>query len=281
MSKEAIEHYEAALKEAFPSGATGDVFHHWNEARKALADQPAQGCEFCSHPLYAGTKCKNCGREQPAQQVGTIGHIGTGKTTLTGAIAPILAAQQQVAVTLDSFNSQLKTVLDQPGVTQAHVDHVELLDQSGSKITIKNGTFKPPQSAKPSKPFDTHAAPGQSFDTHSRTPQQEPVAWKHDCAALLQNDVELWVDRCPHCGKPRTTPQAQPAREPLTDEQKDAARWRWLSWHIKVAWNEGKFTSLVRIVSDKDREALNASIDRMMAGDWSDAEAAHGIKGDA
>ena len=30
--------------------------------------QPVQGCEFCSHPLYAGTKCKNCGREQPAQQ---------------------------------------------------------------------------------------------------------------------------------------------------------------------------------------------------------------------
>ena len=43
MSKEAIEHYEAALKEAFPSGATGDVFHHWNEARKALAEQPAPG----------------------------------------------------------------------------------------------------------------------------------------------------------------------------------------------------------------------------------------------
>jgi hypothetical protein len=42
MSKEAIEHYEAALKEAFPSGATGDVFYHWNEARKALAEQPAQ-----------------------------------------------------------------------------------------------------------------------------------------------------------------------------------------------------------------------------------------------
>jgi hypothetical protein len=32
--------------------------------------------------------------------------------------------------------------------------------------------------------------------------QSEPVAWKHDCAALLQNDVELWIDRCPHCGKP-------------------------------------------------------------------------------
>lgn len=30
----------------------------------------------------------------------------------------------------------------------------------------------------------------------------EAVAWKHDCAALLTNDVELWIDRCPHCGKP-------------------------------------------------------------------------------
>lgn len=42
MNKEAIEHYEAALKEAFPSGATGDVFYHWNEARKALEDQPEE-----------------------------------------------------------------------------------------------------------------------------------------------------------------------------------------------------------------------------------------------
>ena len=41
-----------------------------------------------------------------------------------------------------------------------------------------------------------------------------PVAWKHDCAALLTNNVELWIDACPHCGKPRA-----PARKPLTDEQ--------------------------------------------------------------
>jgi hypothetical protein len=63
---------------------------------------------------------------------------------------------------------------------------------------------------------------------------------------------------------------SQPAPAPLSDDVvKDAARWRWLSEHIGVAWNEGKFTSLVRIVSDKNRTALNASIDRMMAGDWS------------
>lgn len=38
----------------------------------------------------------------------------------------------------------------------------------------------------------------------------EPVAWKHDCAALLTNDVELWIDHCPHCGKPRTKLTASP-----------------------------------------------------------------------
>jgi hypothetical protein len=39
MSKEAIAHYEAALKEAFPRGATGEVFHHWNEARYLIATE--------------------------------------------------------------------------------------------------------------------------------------------------------------------------------------------------------------------------------------------------
>lgn len=34
--KEAINHYESALKLAFPAGASGHVFHHWNEARKLL-----------------------------------------------------------------------------------------------------------------------------------------------------------------------------------------------------------------------------------------------------
>ena len=46
----------------------------------------------------------------------------------------------------------------------------------------------------------------------------EPVAWKHDCATLLTNDVELWIDACPHCGKPRNAPQPV-EREPLTATQ--------------------------------------------------------------
>ena len=44
----------------------------------------------------------------------------------------------------------------------------------------------------------------------------EPVAWTHDCAALLTNDGESWIDACPHCGKPRPAPQPKPAeQEPM------------------------------------------------------------------
>ena len=39
MSIQAIRHYEAALLEAFPRGATGDVFEHWNKARQAIANE--------------------------------------------------------------------------------------------------------------------------------------------------------------------------------------------------------------------------------------------------
>jgi len=36
MSIEAIKHYEAALKAAFPQGASGEAFEHWNKARTAI-----------------------------------------------------------------------------------------------------------------------------------------------------------------------------------------------------------------------------------------------------
>ena len=75
----------------------------------------------------------------------------------------------------------------------------------------------------------------------------EPVAWKHDCAALLTNDVELWIDACPHCGKPRNAPQPV-EREPLTDAQ------------IKDLQDDGVFLGACR-------QIVRA------------IEAAHGIKG--
>ena len=64
----------------------------------------------------------------------------------------------------------------------------------------------------------------------------EPAAWKHDCAALLMNDVELWIDACPHCVKPRNAPQPV-VREPLTDEQSYALLHRMADESDK--WAEG------------------------------------------
>ena len=65
--------------------------------------------------------------------------------------------------------------------------------------------------------FDGRAARAK-WGTQQPAHSGEPVAWKHDCAALLTNDVELWIDACPHCGKPRNAPQPV-EREPLTPER--------------------------------------------------------------
>ena len=56
----------------------------------------------------------------------------------------------------------------------------------------------------------------------AQLPPGQPIEWAvdrialilHDCAAPLTNDVELWIDTCPHCGKPRNAPQPV-VREPL------------------------------------------------------------------
>jgi hypothetical protein len=40
----------------------------------------------------------------------------------------------------------------------------------------------------------------------------EAVAWHHGCNVLCA-DIDLWIDRCPHCGKPRpAAPAPQPAQ---------------------------------------------------------------------
>lgn len=66
--------------------------------------------------------------------------------------------------------------------------------------------------------------------------------------------------------------EAVAAQQPQASDAEDAACWRWLSEHIEVAWSENGFTSLVRIVSDKHRDMLTATVKRMMAGDWSDTQ---------
>ena len=37
--REAVKHYEAALKARWPEGAKGESFEHWNAARAALGDK--------------------------------------------------------------------------------------------------------------------------------------------------------------------------------------------------------------------------------------------------
>ena len=69
-------------------------------------------------------------------------------------------------------------------------------------------------------------------------PQPEPVdvgsvGWKHDCAALCSNNIELWIDRCPHCGKPRhnhppTDDELLNKAEPVESEPA-----MWLMKHIR------------------------------------------------
>ena len=70
MSKEAIAHYEAALKEAFPRGATGEVFHHWNEARYLIATEALDRMAENARELGLDYDVKSDHRlmEQPAQQ---------------------------------------------------------------------------------------------------------------------------------------------------------------------------------------------------------------------
>lgn len=51
----------------------------------------------------------------------------------------------------------------------------------------------------------------------------EAVAWSHGCNVLCAN-IDLWVDRCPHCGKPRPAapaPQPEQPSEPAQPEQSE------------------------------------------------------------
>ena len=68
MSTKQTEALKLALDWYDSGNENPDDFANMIKQVIALAQQPAQGCDYCNHPQYVGTKCKNCGREQPAQQ---------------------------------------------------------------------------------------------------------------------------------------------------------------------------------------------------------------------
>ena len=68
MSIEAMKHYEAALLEAFPRGATGDVFEHWNKARQAIEQAEKQEQTRSQKLRDAGFTRRPKGWERDAEQ---------------------------------------------------------------------------------------------------------------------------------------------------------------------------------------------------------------------
>lgn len=107
-------------------------------------------------------------------------------------------------------------------------------------------------------------------------PEVEPpyfVAWKHTCNALCVDDLELWVDRCPHCGKPAPTPEAkQPVNQQLLSALKD-------SWNpaLRSAEREAKARATIKAAEQApqpaeltDEEVINlwqsdSGIDKVIA----------------
>jgi len=75
--------------------------HERRHVRWAIKEALAQTQEpvatlFGSLPVYDTTTPQRI-EQEPVQQVGTIGHIGNGSTTLTRAIAPLLSKAQAQA----------------------------------------------------------------------------------------------------------------------------------------------------------------------------------------
>ena len=66
-----------------------------------------------------------------------------------------------------------------------------------------------------------------------------PDGWKHDCAGIMQNDVELWLDSCPHCGKPKTDAAPTPAEAPA-DVARDAERLRLFEQWTEMGYEHTK-----------------------------------------
>jgi len=49
---------------------------------------------------------------------------------------------------------------------------------------------------------DTHLIWATESAVMAKLREQEHVYWTHSCNVLCLDNVELWIDRCPHCGKP-------------------------------------------------------------------------------
>jgi len=216
--------------------------------REALAEQPAQGCEFCSHALYAGTKCKNCGREQPAikqdltpeqpaqqQPYGYFKAEPFGWTdcaeTDEGAIALYEHPQpaQQEPMTTQTEADRLANQLDYHREYDLGVTHTGIDEQAAAELRRQQAEIERLNEALATQPaqqehFDHKAAANAALrDAQNRSyqvakstqpAQQEPVAWLHPAnAKCVTTDPTAYARGLPLYTSP------PPQRKPLTDEE--------------------------------------------------------------
>ena len=141
MSKQ-IEALKLALDWYDSGNENPDDFANMIKQVIALAQQPAQGCDYCNHPQYVGTKCKNCGREQPAQDQGQSCYCPNCEA-LSKELAA-LKAQQQEPVTILPDGSAF-AVVSYP-LPKEHWLYAERQYEEGAEEPIELG-----------KPILTHA----------------------------------------------------------------------------------------------------------------------------
>ncbi len=165
------------------------------------AEQPAQGCDYCNHPQYAGTKCKNCGREQPEQQ----------------------QQQQEPVATLWQHSETGRTRITMLG---------DITDCDARWFKAADLYTSPPVAQQ--KPV---ALPEKIYEF---VPTPEPAKWHHpecegECIACLIERVvqEAYGSQgLSYLQRHLTSPPAQ--RKPLTDEQRKeiAKGWRGRNWTV-------------------------------------------------
>ena len=72
----------------------------------------------------------------------------------------------------------------------------------------------------------------------------EPVAWTHSCNALCTDGLELWIDHCPHCGKPRTAHAEQWPPGLITDIVLTVTA---LHKEVDIGWSPDARSHLLRL----------------------------------
>lgn len=180
---------EQALVEAVEAERKASAEHHLEVMRKALAAKPdGEPTNDCAHDFVPEAKsgislCIKCGAIERKAKDNWRQYAKPGES----AQACIERHRKEHDALLELLK-QARTV--PPARTEVEPVGKAFKWQGGDAFTYCM--------------WNAEAVPvGTKLYT---TPPTRVDGWKHDCAALLTNDIRLWIDRCPHCGKPAPQP---------------------------------------------------------------------------